>query len=138
MHNFVLIKRILHLILIIIANILFFGSHFYCDYKTYGVIEPSKELLEAIDSYPWWVLRCNLYALTFLDLVLASYLPKHKFSFFWMAFLVGLSISDVIDRTYFNINTFTVADRIMLVVNLVLSLVMSKGRNRVTKLKSAT
>lgn len=122
------IKRVLHLFLIIGANILFFSSHFYCDYKCFNTLNPSNELVEKIGTDKWWTIRCNLYAIIFFEIIVSSYFPKHKYSYFWMFFLLGLCISDIVDRMYFDINKFTTEDISMIVVNFVMSLTFTKIR----------
>lgn len=120
-YNYINYKRVLHLLLIVSVNALFYFTYYYCNYKYIKNIDEPTD----VELKNWWTTRMNLYAVTFLILNLAQYLPKHKYSYFWMFFLCGLSVSDIIDRLYFNTNKFTREDIAMLIVNFGISLVMS-------------
>lgn len=105
----ILIKRKSHLVIFFILNLMFVFSAKFCDYR-----EPTNDL-------KWWILRMNLYAIIFLIAVISNYLPRHRYSYFLMSLLIGFCISDVVDRTWFDIRTFTKEDKTMIRINFITS-----------------
>lgn len=73
----------------------------------------------------WWDLRMNLYSVLFSLCFLFSTMRNEKGQIKHIKFVlgigVGLSISDVIDRLVFNINTFTATDIIMIIATIIFS-----------------
>ncbi len=69
----------------------------------------------------WWDLRTNIYAILFaVALTIARYDSKG-----WIRFVlnvgIGFSVSDVIDRVYFDITVFTQADIYMIIATLLMA-----------------
>jgi hypothetical protein len=74
------------------------------------------------DLIKWWDLRTNIYAVIFgLCLQIAIIGTKG-----WLRFVLsvglGFSISDIIDRLYFDINTFNNNDYIVIGITLITSI----------------
>ena len=100
--------------LISIAVILFFTSYWICDY--YYPYDASSPL--DFDSKGWWTLKTKLYAVI-MALVLSSSsfgLNRNKWLRFVCEIGTGLSISNLIDKCYWNVLTFTESDIYMILI----------------------
>lgn len=95
---------------------------FCCGYQICSFFYPNfcknPEALAA-----WWDLRMNLYAMLILLLFWLSNMKngQSKHVSFVLAIGIGLSISDVLDRVYFDITKFTLSDIFMIVITIMVS-----------------
>jgi len=98
---------------------------FYFGYDICNLKYPEYLLNKGEHAEEWWTLRMNLYALLngglFYALTLKQVYPK------WERFVleigVGITLSNMVDRWYFNINERTIADYIMIFITLVLAII---------------
>lgn len=89
------------------------------------------DLVHGDDLDNWWPLRMNLYAVLFaLIFIISNIDGKNKFINFIISIGIGFAISDVIDRIYFDINTFTTEDIVMIVIIIALSYYTHVKRNK--------
>lgn len=101
------------LLLIILANILFVGN-----YSISCLVYPGPWIS---DSYleSWWVLKTNIYAVTFgilgYGFVLKSPPKYDKWIRFFVSLFTGFCISDIVDRLFFDTRYFHRDDYIMIV-----------------------
>ncbi len=70
----------------------------------------------------WWDLRMNLYSILILICFAgASFNTSTKLERFILAVGIGMSASDVLDRMYFDITTFTMEDIAMVAITVFVS-----------------
>ena len=68
------------------------------------------------DIKSWWGLKVNIYSVVFAC-ILASYsIGKSGWLKFWLYIGVGFSVSSMIDKIFLNVNEFTEADLLMIVI----------------------
>lgn len=83
----------------------------------------------------WWDLRLNLYAIIILlAFWIAIFKTTNKHERFLLSVGIGLSVSDVADRLYFNITQFNKEDVIMIVITLLVAYLECYTRFNVNKL----
>lgn len=70
------------------------------------------------DVNGWWTLRTNIYSVMFAGLFYANKLQNTVFSKFMFSIGIGLTISDFIDRIFFDINQFTTSDIFMIIITI--------------------
>lgn len=103
--NKILLKSILSCAVVL----LFVSNKYICDFFYTDLTE-------------WWTLRLNLYAVLFgLVLIISTMDGKSTFISFVLSIGVGFSISDIVDRLYFNINVFQPNDIIMIFLTVIIS-----------------
>ena len=95
--------------LVFLGIFLFVGNYSICDYFYYND--------EVKDIKAWWGLKSNIYAII-LALVLLSYSLglKNRYLRFILEIGVGFSVSNVIDKVFFDVINFTKSDVIMIVI----------------------
>jgi hypothetical protein len=101
------------IILIIIAITLFVSNYAICDhfYFTDGIL----------DSKGWWRLKSNIYAVIIATVFLSAQIGTKGLLRFVLSVGIGFTISNVIDKLYFNVLEFTQADIYMIIATLVIS-----------------
>ena len=72
--------------------------------------------------------RFNEYALIIMFTLLAAKNVQSRFSGFMLSMLIGLSVSDMVDRLWFDITCFRLNDLLMLAVTIFLSYKENYGR----------
>ena len=100
--------------LYIIAILLFVTDYQICDFFYY-----SEEIK---DIKKWWGLRSNIYAVIIMLVFYASLIGTKGALRLILSIGVGLCISNVIDKVYFNVLDFTYTDVIMITLTICISL----------------
>jgi hypothetical protein len=100
--------------LYIIAILLFVSSYSICDLFYYNE--------EIRDIKKWWNLRSNIYAIIIMLVFYASLIGTKGVLRLILSIGVGLCISNVIDKVYFNVLDFTYTDIIMILLTICISL----------------
>lgn len=101
-------------ILIILAITLFVSNYQICDYFYYND--------EVKDLKLWWGLKSNIYAVIIALTFYASSINEKGVLKLVFNIGVGLAISNVIDKCYFNVLVFNSNDVIMVIITISLSL----------------
>jgi hypothetical protein len=79
--------------------------------------------------------RFNEYAIIIMFTLLAAKNTQSRFSGFMLSMLIGLSVSDVVDRLWFNITDFRWNDLLMILATIYFSYKDNYVRNRSTNTK---
>jgi len=109
-----MIKNLRVLIIIFAVTLIPLNNHI-CDYA-YPLNDDSS--IKA-----WWYLKEDIYGVV-IALVLLSYSISMKGILrFVLEVSVGLTLSNVIDRLYFNVREFTKADIIMIIVTFLFAII---------------
>ncbi len=90
------------IILTSLAVILFFSNYQICEY------------FYKDDLNKWWDLKINIYALIIAIVFVSQSIGSKGWYRFVLDIGVGFSISSVIDKIYYNVNTFTTSDIYMI------------------------
>ena len=97
-----------------IALILFVSNYTICDFFYYNE--------EIKDIKKWWALRSNICAVIIMLVFYASLIGTKGVLRLILSIGVGLCISNVIDKVYFNVLDFTYTDIIMITLTICVSL----------------
>lgn len=100
--------------LYILALILFVLNYQICDYFYYND--------EIKDIKKWWGLKSNIYAIIMMLVFLASKINTKGILKFILNIGIGLCISNVIDKVFFNVLVFTESDFYMIALTFLFSL----------------
>lgn len=98
--------RIAKIILTSIALILFVSNYGICEY-----FYPDNIKM-------WWTLKVNIYAVIMAIIFLSQGLGTKGVLRFILELGVGISISSVIDKLYFDVHSFTASDILMIFTTL--------------------
>jgi hypothetical protein len=94
--------------IIILAIVLFVANYSICDYFYYN------EEIKNIKA--WWYLKCDIYGIIIMLLLFALDIGSNK----WLKFVVniglGLTVSNVLDRVFFDTRVFNVSDIYMILI----------------------
>lgn len=101
--------KIIKISLVILAITLFVGNYHICEY-----FHPN-------DVTAWWDLKSNNYAIIIALCFLSCNIGSKGWLRFFLSVGVGLSISNVIDKIYFDVLVFTNSDYFMIIATLILS-----------------
>mgnify|MGYP000754832601 CR=1 FL=1 len=103
-------------IVYILAILLFVSSYSICDFFYYND--------EIKDVQKWWGLKSNIYAVIMMLVFYGSLLKNNKFTRLIINIGLGLCVSNVIDKVFFNVLEFTYNDIIMIIVTVCLSVMI--------------
>lgn len=98
--------RTVKIILTLLAVVLFVGNYSICEY-----FYPD-------DIKSWWTLKVNIYAVIIALVFLSQSIGTKGVLRFILELGVGMSISSVIDKLYFDVHSFTVSDILMILTTL--------------------
>lgn len=104
-------KEILRTSLFFTSILLFVFSYDICEYF----------FSEDIDK--WWSTKCNIYSIIIALLFVASSIDKRGVLRFVLDIGVGFTVSNVVDRLYFNTTQFTKADIIMIIATFLFAII---------------
>lgn len=96
-----------------LAIVLFVSNYQICDYFYYND--------EVKDLKKWWGLKSNIYAIILCLVFFASALKSKGYLRFILDIGIGLTISNVIDKVFFNVLDFNYNDIIMITLTLCFS-----------------
>ena len=104
------VKKFLH----ILAILLFVSNYQICDYFYFvdGVL----------DKKGWWGLKLNIYAVVLAIIFYASRIGSKGFLRFILNIGIGFTISNMIDKCYYNVLEFRYNDIIMIILTVCFSL----------------
>lgn len=94
--------------LIVLAIILFISNYSICDYFYYNE--------EVKDIKSWWYLKCDIYGIIIMLLLFALDIGSRKWLKFIISIGLGLTISNVLDRLFFDTRVFNSSDIYMILV----------------------
>ena len=110
-----MVQRGVKIILLVIAISLFVLNYDICDYFYYNE--------EVKDLNKWWGLKSNIYALI-LALVFQSYSIDSKGLLrFFLQIGTGFTLSNLVDKVYFNVVEFQANDVIMIIMVFIFSFI---------------
>tara|TARA_R110000851_G_scaffold3175_1_gene12924 strand:+ start:237 stop:602 length:366 start_codon:yes stop_codon:yes gene_type:complete len=95
-------------IIIILAIILFVSNYSICSYFFYN--EEVKNIKE------WWYLKSDIYSIIIMILLFALDIGSKKWLKFIISIGLGLTISSVADRLFFNTRVFDKSDIYMILI----------------------
>jgi len=101
----------LRILLYTISIVLFAFSYEICDYLYFDDIDA------------WWDTKCNMYAIITSIVFIASSIGKKGILRFVLDIGVGFTVSNVVDRLYFNTTQFTKADIIMIIATFLFAII---------------
>jgi len=95
-------------LIVTLAIVLFVSNYSICDYFYYNK--------DVKDIKAWWYLKCDIYGIIIMLLLFALDIGSEK----WLKFIIniglGLTISSVIDRLFFNTRVFDKSDVYMILI----------------------
>lgn len=94
--------------LIILAIILFISNYSLCDYFYYNE--------EVKDIKSWWYLKCDIYGIIIMLLLFALDIGSRRWLKFIISIGLGLTISNVLDRLFFDTRVFNSSDIYMILI----------------------
>lgn len=100
-------------ILFIIALLLFLSNYSICNFFYYNE--------EIKDINKWWGLKSNIYAVIMMLVFYASLINSKGVLRFILSIGAGFTISNVIDKVFFNVLDFNYNDIIMIILTLCFS-----------------
>lgn len=101
-------------IIYVIAILLFVLNYQICDYFYYvdGVL----------DSKGWWSLKSNMYAVIIGLILYGSYMKSKGLNRLILSIGMGMAVSNIIDKCFFNVLEFRYNDIIMIILTISCSL----------------
>lgn len=96
-------------ILSIIVVLLFIGNYQICEY------------FYKDDLNKWWDLKTNIYSVIFGLCFKIALIGRRGFLKFILLIGFGFSVSDIIDRIFFDVTNFTNADILMIILTILTS-----------------
>tara|TARA_R110000737_G_C14536487_1_gene478200 strand:+ start:104 stop:457 length:354 start_codon:yes stop_codon:yes gene_type:complete len=103
--------RKVKILLIILAMLLFIFNYQICEY------------FYPTDLNKWWDLKVNNYAIIIALVFLSHTIDSNKWLRFFASLGVGFTISNVIDKVFFNVNTFNESDITMILITFAFSFI---------------
>ena len=101
----------LRILLYSLAVFLFVGNYQICEFFYPDLDEESVKA--------WWIMKSNIYSVIVVLLLLSSSISEKGVLRFVLSIGVGLSLSDVVDRLYFNTNQFNEHDLVMIAITII-------------------
>ena len=119
-------KNILRITLYIFSILLFSSNYLLCEYF----------YSQNIDR--WWDLKMNINALVMALVFISSNIDKKGILRFVLDIGVGFTVSNVVDRLYFNTTQFTKTDIIMIIATFLFAIIDYKKDELTTNDKGDT
>lgn len=76
------------------------------------------EFFYAEDLNKWWGLKQNIYNIIIAIFSYLAYETSNKFFRFVMDVTIGFCISNCVDRLFFDVNSFTNSDYVMIIITI--------------------
>lgn len=104
-------EKSLRTLLYLTSILLFVGNYQICEFL---YPELDEESVKA-----WWIMKSNIYGLVVALLLLASSISEKGVLRLVLSVGVGLTVSNVVDRLYFNTNQFNKHDLVMIAIAII-------------------
>ena len=108
-------KRNLRTLVYVIALVLFTSNYQICEYFYPLTDDESIKM--------WWFTKSNIYGVIVALVLLASSIGERGVLRFVLDVGIGLSMSNVVDRLYFNTNQFNKYDIVMIAITIIVSII---------------
>lgn len=118
-------RRNLRTSIYLLALVLFVSNYQICEYF--------YPLMDDESIKMWWYMKSNIYGAIVALVLLASSIGERGVLRFVLDIGIGLSMSNVVDRLYFNTNQFNKYDVVMIAITIVVSIIDYKKRKRCQK-----
>ena len=108
-------KQNLRIFLYVLSILIFSLNYQICEYY-YPCLDQ-----ESINN--WWDLKTHIYGIVIAMILIASSIDKKGVLRFVLDIGVGFTVSNVVDRLYFNTTQFTKADIIMIIATFLFAVI---------------